>query len=152
MALVTATMRPKPVFIKLLSNAKTGLGEHPISKIVGLLQELSKECEADVKAEQELFDSYECWKKAVVGAKKASNSEAADRIDALNSYIDDIDSGRIEFSTEGADLTKEVQELRGEVEKSAALRKQDNEDYTVAKEEMESAIAALEGAVETMKE
>merc|ERR1719198_2260028 len=115
------------------------------------MDELKAECEANVKHEQDLFDGFECWYKSVVSQKKASNTEAEERIAALEAYIEDIKAGKIEFSTEGADLTKEVKELEGEIAKSAALRKADNEDFLLAKDEMESAIAALKGAVGEME-
>merc|ERR1719265_487519 len=112
---------------------------------------MATEIEDDKKAEQDLFDKYECWWKTVVGAKKASINEAEETISALTAYIDDIDSGRIEFSSEGADATKDVAELMTELEKSKALRKKENEDFEAAKDEMETTIGALERALEELE-
>merc|ERR1719420_2819491 len=102
--------------------------------------------------EQDLFDTYECWYKAVISAKKASNAEALEHIAALTSYIDDIESGRIEFSTEGADATKDVAELSDEIEKAKTLRKKEKEDFQAAQEELQTSIDALEKAEKEMKE
>merc|ERR1719265_2815322 len=112
---------------------------------------MATEIEDDKKAEQDLFDKYECWWKTVVGAKKASINEAEETISALTAYIDDIDSGRIEFSSEGADATKDVAELMTELEKSKSLRKKENEDFEAAKDEMETTIGALERALEELE-
>merc|ERR1719281_1075709 len=84
---------------------------------------MSTEIEEDKKAEQDLFDKYECWWKTVCGAKKASIHEAEETISALTAYIDDIASGRIEFSSEGADATKDVEELMTELEKAVLQRR-----------------------------
>merc|ERR1719386_31808 len=87
-----------------------------------------------------------------MSAKKASNLEAKERIEALTAYVDDIESGRIEFSTEGADATKDVAELSAEIEKSKALRKKEKEDFQAAQEELQASITALEKAEKEMKE
>merc|ERR1719191_1974162 len=112
---------------------------------------MATEIEDDKKAEQDLFDKFECWWKTVCGAKKASINEAEETISALTAYIDDIASGRIEFSSEGADATKDVAELMTELEKSKAIRKKENEDFEAAKDEMETTIGALEKALEELE-
>merc|ERR1719271_1493114 len=116
-----------------------------------MLRDLSQEMEDDKKAEQDLFDKYECWYKTVMSAKKASNAEATEMISALTAYVDDISSGRIEFSSEGADATKDVAELKTELEKAKAIRKKENDDFSAAKDEMETTIGALEKALEELE-
>merc|ERR1719375_949706 len=136
---------------KALDVSKNGFGKNPISKVCDMLESMSTEIEEDKKAEQDLFDKYECWWKTVCGAKKASINEAEETISALTAYIDDIDSGRIEFSSEGADATKDVAELMTELEKSKGMRKKENEDFEAAKDEMETTIGALERALEELE-
>merc|ERR1719375_204453 len=136
---------------KALDVSKNGFGKNPISKVCDMLESMATEIEDDKKAEQDLFDTYECWWKTVCGAKKASISEAEETISALTAYIDDIKSGRIEFSSEGADATKDVAELMTELEKSKALREKENEDFKAAKDEMETTIGALERALEELE-
>jgi len=131
--------------------AKNGFGKNPISKVADMLESMATEIEDDKKAEQDLFDKFECWWKTVCGAKKASINEAEETISALTAYIDDIASGRIEFSSEGADATKDVAELMTELEKSKAIRKKENEDFEAAKDEMETTIGALEKALEELE-
>merc|ERR1719428_2105404 len=133
----------KSAFLELASKLRaTTFGENPISKVASMLRDLQAEMEDDRGHEQKLFDKYGCWYTTVMGAKKASNAEATDRIEALTAYVDDIDSGRIEFSDEGADQKKEVKELNGEIEKATNLRKKDKADYEAAKSEMEKTISA----------
>merc|ERR1719160_1723896 len=102
--------------------------------------------------EEDLFEKYVCWYKTVVKSKTASNAAAADRIESLEAYIDDIKSGRIEFSTERTDLEAAIKKLNEEMEEASDLRDKEHEDYLAAKDEMEKAIAALEQAVEVLAE
>jgi len=140
-------------FVQIAERAAVdGMGQNPISKVTHMLEDLQSEMIDDRNIEQGLFDKYTCWYDTVMASKKASISEANDRIEALTSYIDDIESGRIEFSSEGAEATADVQELNEEIEKMDQRREKEHDDYTAAKEEMETAIGALETSLETLEQ
>merc|ERR1719399_2421948 len=123
---------------------------NPITRVAELLEGLAKKIELDGKAEEELFEKYRCWYKTVVETKQASNAAAKDRIEALTAYIDDIEAGRIEFTTERTDLEKQLADLNSDLEKAKDMREKEHEDYLAAKDEMEKAIAALERAIEVL--
>merc|ERR1719182_1006132 len=123
---------------------------NPITRVVQLMEGLIKKTESDGKAEEDLFEAYVCWYKTVTSAKKGTNAEAKDRIDSLTSYIDDIKSGRVEFTSERKDLEAEIEKLNTEIETATDMRKKENEDFLAAKDEMEKAIAALEKAVDVL--
>jgi len=123
---------------------------NPVTRVVQLMEGLIKKTEADGKAEEDLFEKYVCWYKTVTSSKKASNAEAKDRIESLTAYIDDVKSGRIEFTSERKDLEAEIEKLNTEIETATDMRKKENEDFLAAKDEMEKAIAALEKAVDVL--
>merc|ERR1719453_62590 len=123
---------------------------NPITRVVQLMEGLTKKIEKDGKAEEDLFEQYVCWYKTVTSSKKASNAEAKDRIESLTAYIDDVKSGRIEFTSERKDLEAEIEKLNTEIETATDMRKKENEDFLAAKDEMEKAIAALEKAVDVL--
>merc|ERR1719453_1203762 len=123
---------------------------NPITRVVQLMEGLTKKTESDGKAEEDLFEQYVCWYKTVVSSKKASNAEAKAKIESLTAYIDDIKSGRIEFTSERKDLEAEIEKLNTEIETATDMRKKENDDFLAAKDEMEKAIAALEKAVDVL--
>merc|ERR1719261_289395 len=123
---------------------------NPITRVVQLMEGLTKKIESDGKAEEDLFEQYVCWYKTVVSSKKASNAEAKDRIESLTAYIDDVKSGRVEFTSERKDLEAEIEKLNTEIETATDMRNKENEDFLAAKDEMEKAIAALEKAVDVL--
>merc|ERR1719453_1406743 len=102
---------------------------NPVTRVVQLMEGLAKKTEADGKAEEDLFEKYVCWYKTVVSTKKASNAEATDRIESLTAYIDDIKSGRVEFTSERKDLEAEIEKLNTEIETATDMRKKENEDF-----------------------
>merc|ERR1719311_1926226 len=145
-------MRSTMALVMLAAVAQPGNAAdlNPITRVVQLMEGLTKKITEDGKAEEDLFDKYVCWYKTVVSTKKASNAEAKDRIEALTAYIDDIKSGRVEFTSERKDLEAEIEKLNTEIETATDMRKKENEDFLAAKDEMEKAIAALEKAVDVL--
>jgi len=123
---------------------------NPISRVVQLLEGLAKKCEQDGKMEEKLFETYVCWAQTVIKTKTATNEAAKARIDELNNYIDDIESGRVEFTSERGDLEASIKDLNEEIEKADDMRDKEAKDYAAAKDEMEKAIAALEQAIEVL--
>merc|ERR1719453_1673943 len=127
-----------------------GSRQNPVTRVAELMANMNKKIEADGKAEEELYDKYVCWYQTVVSSKKESNEEAKDRIEALTAYIDDVKSGRVEFTSERKDLEAEIEKLNTEIEASNAMRSKENEDFLAAKDEMEKATAALESAIDVL--
>ena len=69
----------------------------------------------------------------------------------MESYIEDLESGRVELTSERVDFEKEVAGLLSDIEKSKALRKKEKEDFAGAKDELGKGIKALDDAVEVLK-
>merc|ERR1719359_1172900 len=112
----------------------------------------SKVVRQDGKVEEDLYNTYVCWAKTVIKTKAATNEAAKARIEELEAYIDDIKSGRIEFTSERADLEAAIKGLNEEIETAEDMRDKEKADFEAGKAEMEKAIAALEEAVEVLKD
>merc|ERR1740133_215921 len=91
-----------------------------------------------------------CWGKSIINQKTASNAAASARIDELKDYIADLDSGRIELSSERVDLEKDIATLMADMESAAALRKKEKADFEEAEDEMDKAVKALKSAIDTL--
>lgn len=130
--------------------ARAVQGLSPITRVVGLLQALQQKIVQEGKAEEELFDKFVCWAKGVMSAKKASNAAASSRMDTQKAYISDLDNGRIELTSERADLEKEIEQLHADMELADSMRLKENEDFESAKQEMEKATAALTAAIDVL--
>jgi len=122
----------------------------PITRVVELLKGLAEQAEKDGKKEEDLYETYVCWAKTVIDTKTATNAAAATRADELSTYISDLDSGRIELTSERADLEKQVKSLFQDLEAMDAQRKQEKSDYDQAAKEMNQAITALKKAVDVL--
>jgi len=122
----------------------------PVTRVVELLKGLSAQTEKEGKIEEGLYEDFVCWGKSIINQKTDSNAAANSRIDELEAYIADLDSGRVELTSERTDLEKEIAGLMSDMEEATALRKKENSDFNEAKDEMTKAISALKSAIETL--
>jgi len=124
----------------------------PVTRVVQLLQGLAKTAEAEGKTEETLFEKFVCWGKTVISSKTASNADAEKRIQELETYIADIEAGRIEFTSERVDLEKDLKELNSGIEEATDMRAKEHEEFLEAEDEMVKAVAALDQAIVVLKE
>merc|ERR1719506_1015603 len=124
----------------------------PTSRVVSLLQGLSKEIAEEGKKEEDLYFAFVCWGNKVISEKTKSNAAAQARIDELEAYLDDVKSGKVEFTTEREDLEAQIAELNAKIKLLVDTRASEKKDYEAAQAEMKEAIAALEKALEVMRE
>merc|ERR1719379_1931657 len=110
-----------------------GKPANPVSRIVTLLQGLSKHVIEEGKKEKDLYESFVCWGESVIKGKTNSNDAAQSRIDELKSYIEDVESGEIEFTTERVDLEKAIKEYTRNMDNAKAIREKEKEDFEAAK-------------------
>jgi regulator of replication initiation timing len=124
----------------------------PVTRVVELLQQLAKQVEKEGKKEEDLYEDFVCWGKSIINQKTASNAAAEARINELETYIADLEAGRIELTDERVTLEKEIAGLMSDLEQAAALRKKEKADFLEAEDEMTKAITALKGAIDTLEE
>jgi len=125
--------------------------ETPITRVVTLIKDLSAKSEAEGKKEEDLYETFVCWAKSIIDAKTASNAAAEAKIEELSTFIKDIEAGRIEFTSEEKDLTKELKDLQIEIEAAEELRKKEHEEFVDAKAEMAAAATAIGKAIEVLE-
>merc|ERR1719453_2836485 len=105
----------------------TGNPANPISRIVALLQGLQKHAVEEGKKEKDLYEGFVCWGESVIREKTKTNDAAQSRIDELKSYIEDVESGKIEFTTERVDLEKAIKEYTRDMDNAKAIRDKEKE-------------------------
>jgi len=129
-----------------------GVTLSPITRVVELLQGLAEQAEKEGKKEEDLYETYVCWAKTVIDSKTATNAAAEARIEELNTYIADLDAGRIELTSERTDLEAQIKDLNQELEAMEDQRNKENQDYEDSKAEMEKAETALGEAIKVLGE
>jgi septal ring factor EnvC (AmiA/AmiB activator) len=123
----------------------------PVTRIVELLKGLQEQCELDAKTDEKLYEKFVCWGREVIKQKEGTNVLATKEAAELTQYISDLDSGRIELTTERQDLVKEIADLSSSIELATATRAKEKADFENAEAEMTQAIEALSKAAEVLK-
>merc|ERR1719367_741912 len=126
-------------------------GMSPVASVGELLKALYEQVKEEHRADEDMYKKFVCWGKSVIDQKETTNAAARQRISYLETYISDLDAGRIELTTERVDLEKEIAELSEDIEVATGIREKEKADYEMAKEEMDKAIAALNEAIEVLK-
>jgi len=141
-------MKVSAVLFLCLLTGTTALS--PVTRIVELLKGLSETIEKEGKKEEDLYETYVCWGKSVIEQKTASNAAGESRIEELETYIADLDAGRIELTSERTDLEKEIAAHLSDLEEMKANREKENTDFKDAEAEMSQAVSALKSAIDTL--
>merc|ERR1719253_968804 len=107
--------------------AQAAKDEHPIEKVVGMLQGLSAKAEAEGKEEALAYEKYEYFvKNSVKELSGAIAQENAD-IEELTDLINSKEKDKEVLTTQIADLTQELQDQAAEM-KTAKNNREDQED------------------------
>jgi hypothetical protein len=125
---------------------------NPITRVAELMEGLAKKVEADGKAEQGLYDKFKCWCTKVLDSKATTIAANKARISELESYIDDLTSGRVELTGERVKLEEEIKGLEKTIQEETEMRDKEHEDYLAAKDEMDKALAALNQSIDVLSE
>lgn len=122
----------------------------PVTRVVQLLQALQSKIEADGKAEEKLYKQYKCWCDKTTGIKEAAIAEAEALIPELEAQIDDLKAGKVDLTDEKVTLTKDLEDVKNTIAEAEAIREKEVADFAEAEQEMTSAIAALQEAVQVL--
>merc|ERR1719498_150386 len=85
----------------------------PVTKVINLLKDMSKQLEAEGEEDAEVYDKMVCWCETNDKEKTKAIADAERKIEDLGNSIEDL-------TANSAKLTQELATLEEEVEKSTA--------------------------------
>merc|ERR1719387_2459618 len=124
----------------------------PVEKVIELLTNLQSELEAEAKAEAKQYDEYACFCKEQVDEKQYLIEKSEKKIAELDAEITKLGEDIVELNDAIAELAKSIAALEAEIALQAKERAAEHSDYLVKEKDTSDAIAALEGAIEALKE
>jgi hypothetical protein len=122
----------------------------PVGKVVELIQDLKAKITAEGKEEQKIYDKFACWCEKTTAVKAKSIEEAKTSIEKLSEKVLDLKGSTGKLTAEVAGLNKDIAANNQAVKEATQIREKETADYNTAKENLEAAIGALEGAIETL--
>jgi len=126
-------------------------GANPIRKIVTLMQDMSKEIEAEGAKEKELFDKFMCF---CNGGKEELEKTSADSAQAEETLSSQAEEQTAEKASLEGDLKKHEEErtaAESDLAKATAIRGKENADYEASLGDQKSNFAAISGAIPALE-
>lgn len=120
---------------------------YPVSKVVGLLNDMKVQLEKEGDADEEIYSNMACWCSTNDKGKSKAIADAEKRISTLDNTIERMSSLSMTLSGEIKGLEKEIATNIKSLEVATALRAKQLAEFNAEEKEMIQSIAALGQAV-----
>lgn len=141
-------------FFALASGAAAARSEDavtPIQKVLEMMDGMLQKAKQEKQEEIVRFTKFQEFCDQTKSEKERDIQAAADKITQLDADITKNEADADNLREEIAGLNKDVDTWSGEVQKSTAIRKSENKEYTETHLDYSESIDALERAVQTLK-
>jgi chromosome segregation ATPase len=119
----------------------------PVSKVITLLKDMSKQLEAEAEEDEAIYDKMACWCKTNDAEKTKAIAEAEQRISELTASIEEGTAKSASLTAEIKNLEKEVAANQQALDKATALRQKQLAEFNEEEKDLLQSIQALKNAV-----
>jgi len=131
---------------ELDSQSKTS----PIKRVVGLLQKMKAELEAEASKEAEMYDKMVCWCETNEKEKTKAISDAEAKDGELSSEIEARAAKFGEQSTEIARLKRQISEDTSALKKATAIREKSASEFSSTEKELMQSVTNVNNAINVL--
>jgi len=128
----------------------SGLHGSAVTKVVKMLKDLEAKLDKEEEKAQDLHDKFVCTSKSTVESKGKAIEEANARIAYLETYIADIGSGKVTFTMNEKELSKELKAVGSSLQNDTALREAAHANFVSQQNETTDAVDGLATAINTL--
>merc|ERR1719329_1267785 len=125
-------------------------GVNPVTKVVGLLEEMKAQVEEEAKEDEKVFDNHKCWCETNEKEKKQAIVDGNARLDRLAAAIEEGNARAAQLETEIGELKDEIAENEEAVEKATQMREKEKEEFDAEAADSMEAITAMKQAVKVL--
>merc|ERR1719281_1766039 len=102
----------------------------PVSKVITLLKDMSKQLEKEAEEDEEVYDQMACWCETYDKEKTKSIASGEARIEDLTGKIEELTGLSAQLNTEIKILTEEVAKNQDALDEATAMRAKQLADFT----------------------
>lgn len=139
------------VIFALAVGAVDAAESNPVTRVVGLLNDMKKECEKEAKEDKKIFEKYDCWCRTNEEEKTAAVESAKKSIEDLTTSIEEYIARKAQLGTEIEDLQQSVQDQSAALATAVAQREKDKAEFLAEEADFLDARSALQQAVAVLK-
>merc|ERR1719326_1120325 len=119
----------------------------PVSKVITLLNDMTKQLETEAKEDAETFDAMMCWCETNDKGKTKAIADGESSIAELEAAIESYTALSSKLNTEIGTLEKEVADNTEALEKATAVRQKELAEFNAEESSSLATISSLKGAV-----
>jgi hypothetical protein len=119
----------------------------PVSKVITLLKDMSKQLEKEADEDQDIYDKMACWCKTNEKDKKKSIADARSRVSDLTTKIEEFSASSSRLNTEVKNLKKEVSDNQEALDKATGIRQKELAEFNAEEKDLLQSISSLKAAV-----
>jgi hypothetical protein len=123
----------------------------PVQSVINLLEKLEKQTMEEGKAEADAYDKFACFCKEQADEKLYSITKANEKISLLTAQIKTLTGEITGLNQEISSLNTEIDELKTTCENEQGARDKAFNAYAVTRDDLASAIAGCDAAIEMLK-
>lgn len=135
----------------LLGMAAAEDKENPIKKVVRLMQDMSKEIEAELAKEKTLFEKFMCICNTADDELAATIEKSAASIKSLTSKLEEEGAEKSQLTEELKGHYKDKESSEGDLKKATNLRTKEVEEYEESKASAQFSVSALNKAIPALE-
>ena len=104
-------------------------GVNPVTKVVGLLEEMKTQVEEEAKEDEKVFSNHKCWCETNEKEKNQAIVDGNARLERLAADIEEGTARAAQLETEIGELKDEIAENEEAVEKATQMREKEKEEF-----------------------
>lgn len=121
--------------------------KNPVTRVVGLLEDMEKQIEVDGKKDEEAYEKVVCWCTGTKKAKTKAIEDGTARIDTLTSEIEQGIAQSARLAPEIEALKKEAVRNSGALRQAVTMREKQEKEFEAETEDLRGSISALKQAM-----
>jgi len=125
-------------------------GANPIRKIVGLLQGMQGELEAEGVKEQAAYDKFMCYCNGNTGSMSDASKAASQKSATLSSTLADLEAQKSQMDQELKAHHDARDAANQDLTKAENIRNNEHDDFTATSTDMAANIGAMKGAISAL--
>jgi len=131
----------------LLSFEAESAKNRPVSKVITLLKDMTKQLEREAEEDEEIYGKMSCWCVTNNAKRSAEIKSGQARITRDSDTIDSLHASSAKLSAEKKRIAEEVREDQKALDSATSLRVKEMQEFKSEEQELLQSIEALQSAV-----
>jgi len=123
---------------------------YPAARVVAMLRDMKEQLEKENEEDKDIYEKMQCWCTTNDKEKSQAIKDAEERIDQLNSTIEELSGKAARLDTEITNLKEELASNQQALAEATKMREKQLAEFTQAERDMLDAIDKLKQAVEVL--